>query len=138
MNAKRKSRIAKAAVVSAVGIGAVGFGLRTAPAVAQAAVAQNIAYFQKDGTYSGKREYAYYGYVKVQATVKNGTLTNVKVVEYPSDNRRSQYINVIALPYLIQEATDAQSYKVDFISGATFTSVAFAKSLREALAQAGS
>lgn len=101
------------------------------------AVAQTIAQFQKSGTFTGKREYAYYGYVKVQAVIRNGSLAEVKVVEYPNDNGRSHYINSVALPYLIQEAVDAQSYRVDFISGATFTSNAFAKSLRDALSQAG-
>lgn len=90
-----------------------------------------------DGTYDGRREYAYYGYVKVQAVIKAGRLTDVRLYEYPNDNGRSHYINTVALPYLIQEAVDAQSWKVDLISGATFTSNAFAKSLQAALARAG-
>lgn len=90
-----------------------------------------------DGTYDGRREYAYYGYVKVQAVVRNGKLTDVRLYEYPNDNGRSHYINSVALPSLIQEAVDAQSWKVDLISGATFTSEAFTKSLQAALKQAG-
>jgi uncharacterized protein with FMN-binding domain len=93
--------------------------------------------FQKNGTYAGRREYAYYGFVKVQAVISGGQLKDVTVVEYPNDNGRSQYINSVALPYLIQEAVSAQSAKVDFISGATFTSFAFTKSLQEALKAAG-
>jgi uncharacterized protein with FMN-binding domain len=91
----------------------------------------------KSGAFTGKRQYAYYGYIKVQAVIENGSLTDVKVLEYPSDNGRSRYINQIALPYLIQEAVDAQSWKVDLISGATFTSEAFVYSLQTALKQAG-
>lgn len=91
----------------------------------------------KSGTFSGKREYAYYGYVRVQAIIQNGTLADIKVVEYPSDNGRSRYINSIALPYLIQETVSANTWKVDLISGATFTSVAFLRSLQEALKAAG-
>ncbi len=102
-----------------------------------AAPATKVSYTLKDGAFTGKREYAFYGYVKVQAIVKNGSLTDVKVLEYPNDNGRSHYINGIALPYLIQEAVGAQSYKVDFISGATFTSDAFIKSLQAALKPAG-
>ncbi len=90
-----------------------------------------------DGTYDGRREYAYYGYVKVQAVIKDGKLADVRMWEYPNDNGRSHYINTIALPYLIQEAVDAQSWKVDLISGATFTSAAFEKSLQAALSRAG-
>jgi uncharacterized protein with FMN-binding domain len=100
-------------------------------------ITQTASYSMKDGTFTGKREYAYYGYIKVQAIVRKGSLADVRILEYPNDNGRSHYINSIALPYLIQEAVDAQSYKVDFISGATFTSNAFVKSLQEALKPAG-
>ena len=89
-----------------------------------------------DGTYTGLREYAFYGYVRVKATVRGGQLTDVQAIEYPSDNPRSKYISSVAIPYLVQEAVNAQSYNVDYISGATFTSDAFYKSLRSALGQA--
>ena len=177
MNAKRKNKVAMAAVASAVGLGALSWGLRALPAAQQAIaqlktrggsgstpvagsapggsslvrnaflvsgagtpsadITQTASYSLKDGTFTGKREYAYYGYVKVQAIVRNGSIADVKILEYPNDNGRSHYINNIALPYLIQEAVDVQSYKVDFISGATFTSNAFVKSLQEALKPAG-
>ena len=101
------------------------------------AFAQNVSFKPGNNSFTGKREYAYYGYVKVQAVIQDGRLTDVKILEYPSDNGRSRYINFVALPYLIQEAVDAQSFKVDLISGATFTSVAFEKSLQEALKAAG-
>jgi uncharacterized protein with FMN-binding domain len=89
------------------------------------------------GTFTGKRTYAYYGYIRLQAIMNSGKLQDIKIVEYPSDNGRSRYINSIALPYLIQEAVDAQTWNVDLISGATFTSSAFVKSLQDALRQAG-
>jgi uncharacterized protein with FMN-binding domain len=89
------------------------------------------------GTFTGKRTYAYYGYIKLQAIMRNGSLSDIKVIEYPSDNGRSRYINGIALPWLIQEAVDAQTWNVDLISGATFTSSAFVKSLQDAFRQAG-
>ena len=85
----------------------------------------------------GRRVYAYYGFVRVEAMVRGGRLANVRVLEYPHDNSTSRYINGVALPYLIQEAVGAQSSRVDLISGATFTSDAFARSLRDALARAG-
>jgi uncharacterized protein with FMN-binding domain len=40
------------------------------------------------------------------------------------------------MPYLEQEAIQAQSAKVQLISGATFTSQAFIQSLNSALSQA--
>lgn len=75
--------------------------------------------------------------MRVQALIRGGGLSDVRVLEYPSDNGTSRYINSVALPYLIQEAVSAQSHNVGFVSGATFTSQAFAKSLGDALRRAG-
>jgi len=111
---------------------AAALGLAAGAAGAQA---KNVAL--ASGTYTGRREYAYYGWVTVQAVVRNGTVSDVRILEYPNDNGRSHYINSIALPYLVQETVGGQSWKVDLISGATFTSVAYQKSLQEALRQAG-
>ncbi len=130
---RTSSRLPAAAVAAMIGIGSL---LASARGDAQVTTRVASARFA-DGTYDGRREYAYYGYVKVQAVVKGGRLTDVRLYEYPNDNGRSHYINSIALPYLIQEAVDAQSWKVDLISGATFTSNAFGKSLQAALARAG-
>jgi uncharacterized protein with FMN-binding domain len=92
---------------------------------------------RNSGQYVGTREYAFYGYVKVQATVQNGKLTDITILEFPNHAGRSQYISSVALPYLVQEAVSAQSARVDLISGATLTSEAFAKSLDAALKKAG-
>ncbi len=45
-------------------------------------------------------------------------------------------INSIAIPYLQQEALQAQSSNVDIITGATLTSEGFMMSLQAALGQA--
>lgn len=121
-----RKRIAAAAAASALGL-----------AVSGAAGAQAKAVGASTGTFTGRREYAYYGYVKVQAVLSNGTISDIRVLEYPNDNGRSHYINSVALPYLIQETVGGHTWKVDLISGATFTSVAFIKSLQAALKQAG-
>ena len=92
----------------------------------------------RDGVYKGATEDAYYGLVQVQANVQNGAIASVKVLQYPNDRRTSRYINSQALPMLQQEAIQAQSAQVDFVSGATLTSGAYVKSLRNALAQAKS
>ncbi|MEO8396215.1 MAG: FMN-binding protein [Chloroflexota bacterium] len=90
----------------------------------------------KDGVYSGPSVDAFYGMVQVQATVQNGKLTDVKFLDYPHDRRTSQYINSQAMPWLTQEAIQAQSAYINIISGATLTSQAFAQSLYTALNQA--
>lgn len=90
----------------------------------------------KDGVYTGPQVDAYYGLVEVQVTVKGGRISDIQFLEYPNDQRTSVRINTIAMPYLQQEALQAQSARVNIISGATFTSEGFAISLNEALKSA--
>jgi uncharacterized protein with FMN-binding domain len=90
----------------------------------------------KDGTYTGSSADAYYGNVQVQAVVQSGKLTNVTFLDYPQTHQTSVYINSQAMPYLTQEAIQAQSANVNVVSGATLTSQAFMQSLASALAQA--
>jgi uncharacterized protein with FMN-binding domain len=90
----------------------------------------------KDGTYDGPIVDAYYGNVQVEAVVQGGQITDVKFLDYPQDRRTSRFINQQAMPWLTQEALQVQSANVDLISGATFTSQAFAMSLQSALQQA--
>lgn len=90
----------------------------------------------KDGTYTGSVANAYYGNVQVQAIIQNGKITTVNFLQSPNENPNSIYVNQQAIPYLKQEAVQAQSSKVSAISGATFTSQAFVQSLSNALSQA--
>ena len=91
---------------------------------------------QKDGTYIGPVVDVNWGNVQVQATIQNGKISNVQFVQYPSDRRTSQRINVYADPVLQQEAVQAQSANVDIVTGATLTSEGFMQSLQAALSQA--
>lgn len=90
----------------------------------------------KNGTYTGSVADAYYGNIQVQATIKSGALVAVKFIQYPNDRDNSIRINTQAMPYLQQEAIQAQSAQVDIISGATDSSRAFIQSLSDALSQA--
>jgi len=90
----------------------------------------------KDGTYTGDAANAYYGNVQVQAVISGGKLVSVNVLQYPSDHSTSVAINQQALPYLKQEAIQAQSAHFQIVSGATFTSQAYMQSLENALSQA--
>jgi uncharacterized protein with FMN-binding domain len=87
----------------------------------------------KNGTYDGQAVDAYYGMVQVEVTIQNGSIRNVTFLQYPSDRRTSQMINSQAMPWLTQEAIQAQSANVDIISGATLTSEGFQMSLQSAL-----
>ena len=90
----------------------------------------------KDGTYTGPQVDVYYGLVKVQVTVQQGKIANVDFLQYPNDRNTSVRINSIAMPYLQQEAVQAQSAQVNVISGATLTSEGFMMSLDAALKSA--
>jgi uncharacterized protein with FMN-binding domain len=90
----------------------------------------------RDGQYTGPVTDAYYGNVQVRAIIQGGKLTDVKWLDFPHDRRTSQMINQQATPWLRQEAIQAQSAQVDFVSGATLTSQAFVQSLQAALSQA--
>lgn len=90
----------------------------------------------KDGRYTGSVADAYYGYIQVLAIISGGKLTDVQFLQHPSDNPNSQYINSQAMPWLKQEALQAQSANVNIVSGATDTSQAFVQSLSSALSQA--
>lgn len=89
----------------------------------------------KDGTYTGSIANAYYGNVQVAITISGSKITNVKFLQYPNTHSTSVIINQQAMPYLRQEAIQAQSSNVQLISGATFTSQAFVQSLQAALSQ---
>jgi uncharacterized protein with FMN-binding domain len=90
----------------------------------------------KNGTYQGPPVDAYYGLVQVQVTIQNGAIHDVQFLQYPNDRRTSQEINAQVMPWLQQEAIQAQSANVDIISGATLTSEGFQMSLQSALQQA--
>jgi len=87
----------------------------------------------KDGVYTGPQIDVYWGIVEVQATVQQGQLADIQFLKYPSDRRTSVRINNIAIPYLQQEAIQAQSARINIVSGATFSSQGFAISLNAAL-----
>lgn len=90
----------------------------------------------KNGNFTGSVQDAFYGNMQVQAVITGGKLTDVLFLQYPSDNRTSQYVNSQALPMLKQEAIQAQSANINAISGASASSPAFIASLTDALAQA--
>ena len=89
-----------------------------------------------DGTFDGGTYDAYYGTVQVEVTVRGGRVTDIQALKVPGHQRTSIQINRKAVPYLKQEVVQAQSARINIISGATLTSRAYIKSLRDALTQA--
>jgi uncharacterized protein with FMN-binding domain len=68
---------------------------------------------------------------KKKTVVRKMTAVNVPV--YPNHTDRSVFINQQALPMLVQEALQAQSTRINLVSGATDTSYGFAQSLQAAI-----
>lgn len=90
----------------------------------------------RDGSFTGDMFSAYYGEVQVRAEIRRGTLSNIKVLRHPSDRFTSRIISARSLPVLEREVIQAQSARVDTVSGATLTSRAFLRSLQSALDRA--
>lgn len=97
---------------------------------------QKLKKTYKDGVYTGDSADAFYGNVKVRAKIINGQIQSIDFIEYPNDRPRSVAINTQAMPYLKEEAIQAQNANVDIVSGATDTSQAFTASLQSALNKA--
>jgi uncharacterized protein with FMN-binding domain len=87
-------------------------------------------------TVTGSVAQTQWGPVQVRLAVKNGSITQVTILQYPHDNGRDVEIADYALPILIQETIKAQSADIDMVSGATYTSEGYVESLQSALDQA--
>ncbi|MGW6278602.1 FMN-binding protein [Kribbella sp. NPDC055071] len=74
-----------------------------------------------------------YGPVQVRITIRSQRLVAVTALVYPSSGGRDREISSYALPQLEQEAIAAQSAQIDTVSGATFTSDGYRRSLQAAL-----
>jgi uncharacterized protein with FMN-binding domain len=91
----------------------------------------------QDRTVTGPVVSTRFGTVQVAITVEGGQLTDVTALQLPSDDRRSASISSRAEPTLRSQALTAQSAAIDGVSGATYTSAAYARSLQAALDSAG-
>ena len=89
----------------------------------------------KDGTATGAVISTRFGDVQVEVTISGGAISDVTALQLPDRDRRSQSIASAAEPILREEALTAQSASIDLLSGATYTSEAYAESLQSALDQ---
>ncbi|MFF8969357.1 FMN-binding protein [Streptomyces sp. NPDC014995] len=88
-----------------------------------------------NGTVTGDVAQTQYGPVQVRLTVANGKVTQAEAVQSPKGGQSDQ-INANAVPKLNQAAVAAQSAEIDSVSGATYTSEGYKKSLQSALDKA--
>jgi uncharacterized protein with FMN-binding domain len=90
----------------------------------------------RDGTYKGGDYSSQYGDVQVSVAIQDGKITAVTFDQLTSYDSRSREINNYAAPYLKQQTLSAQSATIDGVSGATYTSSDYVRSLQSALDQA--
>ncbi|ELP61825.1 FMN-binding protein [Streptomyces turgidiscabies] len=88
------------------------------------------------GTYTGSVIQTEYGPVQVRVTLTNGRITSASAVQAPKGGRSDQ-VSGDAIPKLNQEAVTAGDGDIDAVSGASYTSAGYKKSLQSALDQAG-
>lgn len=100
------------------------------------AASNSTASGYKDGTYTGPTEEISYGPVKIAVVISGGKITDVNFLQMPSDEGHSREVTNMSAPILKQQTISAQSANIDFVSGATDTSLGYQKSLQAALDQA--
>jgi uncharacterized protein with FMN-binding domain len=88
------------------------------------------------GTFTGALVDTRYGPVQVRVIVSDQKVVDVQAMTLPRDRARSAAISQYSGPILRSEAIQAQSARIDVVSGATYTSIAYARSLDAALKQA--
>ena len=86
-------------------------------------------------TVTGPAVSYFFGTAQVKVTIQNGQITDVTAVQLPNEGRSGR-ISQIVEPMLRSEVLSAQSAQINLISGATYTSDAYAQSLQAALDQA--
>lgn len=82
---------------------------------------------------TGDSSMTQWGPVQVSATVAGGQVCEVHAIAWPENDRKSQMINSYAIPQLDQMATSSGGTQLDYVSGATYTSNAYAQSLQSIL-----
>ena len=90
----------------------------------------------KDGQYTGQDFQNQFGDTQVKVTISGGRITDVQALQLPYDRQRSAEISQYAAPQLHDEVLQAQSAQIDTLSGATYTSDSYARSVQSALDQA--
>jgi uncharacterized protein with FMN-binding domain len=84
-------------------------------------------------TATGQVAQTRWGPVQVRVRITGSRITDVTALQHPNGNDQSDQINSYALPQLRTEVLQAQSARIDAVSGATVTSDGYVTSLQSAL-----
>ncbi len=121
------ANVAPTALVASVATTSTATAASLLTPTASAAVAASATY--KDGTYTGSGT-SKHGGVTVAVTIKNGAIASAAIT---ASNTRYPISRIAALPGAV---VAAQSAGIDFVSGATDSSMAFQTAVASALALA--
>jgi uncharacterized protein with FMN-binding domain len=106
------------------------------PAATQAPVTPTPTTNSVSGTFTGDlSNTGPYGGVITQVTIASGKITDIQVLQAPGG--KNQRYTDRAIPTMRERALAAQSTQITAVSGATYTSYNFWKSLTSALSKAG-
>ena len=89
-----------------------------------------------NGTFTGDAINVSYGIVQVRITVTNSKITDAQAIQSPTGGKSGSISNS-SIPILRQNTLAAQSAAIRGVSGATFTSNGWIRSLTTAIARAG-
>ena len=87
-------------------------------------------------TVTGSAAMTPYGPMQVKITLAGQRITKATVVQQTDDGTESQQIDSFSIPKLTSETIAAHSARIDAVSGASYTSSGYIKSLQSALDQA--
>jgi hypothetical protein len=97
----------------------------------QGSIAKNLP--AGETAVNGKVASTSYGPVQIQLIKRNGKIVKVAVLVQPTNTLHDVQIGEFAFPKLISETLAAQNGKIDAVSGATYTSAGYIRSLQSAL-----
>lgn len=84
-------------------------------------------------TFTGTREQNPYGAVQLEITVQGTRMVDIRAIEMPDSESRSDQLSDQVSVQLREEALQEQGSDLDTVSGATETSVSYRDSLRAAI-----
>jgi uncharacterized protein with FMN-binding domain len=108
----------------------------TKPSVSATSAKPAPAAKSQTHTVTGSSVRTRYGDVEVQVVFTGTEITNVVPIRLPDSNDVDQEIDQQAVPILISETLSAQSANIQAVSGATYTSDGYIRSLQSALDKA--
>jgi len=117
----------------------VGAGFAAAPPLAggTATADPTASAAQGSQTFDGPPISNLRGTYQAQITVTDGAVTDVVALQAGTTAPESVQVNTMAIPEFKKRVLEAQTWDVDAVSGASYTSPAFLESLEGAFEEAG-